>query len=219
MKKSFIIVISAFILFCSNVENSKAQSARLIGENILNGALTGTILGTATMGLQDDNDFTPLRVGLGAGILAGTGMAIYDVTSVPKGQQFFISGLFNDGTNSSVLILLDTLYGASVGAAVGSAIVLIGNQSILDGLQFGASAGAWAGFGLGLVDSFVLAEKNDDFVTNRFINRSSLFQYEGNGTTLSFIQPGFFQQVEISKNTLGLETSPSVHLISFQKTF
>lgn len=186
---------------------------------MLNGAVTGSVLGVATMGLQNSNDFTPLRIGLGAGIIGGTGIAIYDISTVPKGQQFFISGLFNDGTNSSIIILLDTIYGASVGAALGSAVMLVANQSLLDGLQYGASIGAWTGFGVGLVDSFILAEKNSDFVADKLSDKSSLLQIDRNGQSLSLMKPDFFQFAKISENTLTYEITPAVTLVSFQKTF
>lgn len=219
MKKYLVTIVFAIIFSISSISASMAQSARLIGENMLNGALTGTILGTATMGLQDNNDFQPLRIGLGAGIIAGTGMAIYDVSTTPKGQQFYISGLFNDGTNSSIIVLLDTVYGAGVGAALGTAIVLIGNQSILDGLQYGASIGAWTGFGVGLVDSFILADRNEDFVSNRLTNQSSLFQVDGKNTTLFLIEPDLFQFMDASRNSLSFKTIPALRLFSLKTSF
>lgn len=219
MKRFILIIIfSAALLFSTN-STIKAQSAQLIGGNMLNGAVTGSILGVATMGLQNSNDFTPLRIGLGAGVIGGTGIAIYDISTLPQGQQFYISGLFNDGTNSSIIILLDTLYGATVGAALGSAIMLIGNQSILDGLQYGTSAGAWAGFGFGLVDSFILAEKNSDFVANRFSNQSSLLEIQGKHQSLSLIQPDLIQFTKASENTLSSEVALSINLFSFKKSF
>ncbi|WP_234573459.1 hypothetical protein [Rhodohalobacter sp. 614A] len=218
--KRFILSIALLgIVFFNSYSSSKAQSIELIGGNLLNGAVTGSILGVATMGLQNSNDFAPLRIGLGAGIVGGTAIAIYDVSTLPKGQQFFISGLFNDGTNSSIIILLDTLYGATVGAALGSAIMLIGNQSLLDGLQYGSSIGAFAGFGLGLVDSFVLAQKNNDFVANQLSDKSSLFELEDGDRSLSFIQPDLFGFTEISENSLSYKMTPAVTLFSFQKMF
>lgn len=186
---------------------------------MLNGAVTGSILGVATMGLQNSSEFTPLRIGLGSGIIGGTAIAIYDVSTLPKGQQFFISGLFNDGTNSSIIILLDTVYGATVGAALGSAIMLIGNQSLLDGLQYGSSVGAWAGFGLGLVDSFILAQNNSDFTANRLSNQSSLFEIENKNQSLTFLHPELFHYKIISENSLGYELSPTVTLLRYQKRF
>lgn len=218
--KRFILSIALFaITFFSSYSTSKAQSVELIGGNLLNGAVTGSILGVATMGLQNSSDFAPLRIGLGAGILGGTAIAIYDVSTLPKGQQFFISGLFNDGTNSSIIILLDTIYGATVGAALGSAIMLIGNQSLLDGLQYGSSLGAFAGFGLGLVDSFVLAQKNSDFVANQFSNKSSLFEIRGENQSLSMIQPDLFGFTKIAENSLSYKVTPAVTLFSFKKSF
>lgn len=219
MKKYLIITVFAIIYSISSISTMKGQSARLIGENMVNGALTGTILGTAAMGLQDENDFKALRVGLGAGIIAGTGMAIYDVSTTPKGQQFYISGLFNDGTNSSIIVLLDTVYGAGVGAALGTAIVLIGNQPIIDGLQYGASIGAWTGFGVGLIDSFILAERNEDFVSNRLTDQSSLFQIDGKTTTLSLVEPDLFRFMNASKNALSVKTTPALQLFSVKRSF
>lgn len=219
MKRLIITSFLLSVLLLSIHVKSKAQSAQLIGGNMLNGAVTGSVLGVATMGLQNSNDFTPLRIGLGAGIIGGTGIAIYDISTVPKGQQFFISGLFNDGTNSSIIILLDTIYGASVGAALGTAVMLVANQSLLDGLQYGASIGAWTGFGVGLVDSFILAEKNSDFIADKLSDKSSLLQIDGDGQSLSLMKPDFFQIAKISENTLTYEITPAITLISFQKTF
>lgn len=218
--KRFILSIALLATATfSSYSSSKAQSVELIGGNLLNGAVTGSILGAATMGLQNSSDFAPLRIGLGAGIVGGTAIAIYDVSTLPKGQQFFISGFFNDGTNSSIIVLLDTIYGAAVGAALGSAIMLIGNQSILDGLQYGSSVGAFAGFGLGLVDSFMLAEKNSDFAADKFSKRSSLLKLGDQDQSLSLIQPDLFGFTEVSENSLSYKMTPAVTLVSFQKRF
>ena len=127
--------------------------------------------------------------------------------------------MFNDGTNSSIIVLLDTVYGAGVGAALGSAVMLISNQSILDGLQYGVSIGAWAGFGVGLVDSFILAERNEDFVSNRLSNQSSLFQIDGENTALSLIQPDLFHYASVGNNSLSVKTTPAITLFSVQRIF
>ncbi len=171
------------------------------------------------MGLQNSNDFAPLRIGLGSGILAGTGLAIYDVATLPQGQHFFISGTFNDGTNTSVIILLDTVYGAGVGAAIGSAIMLIGNKSIIQGLQYGGSAGAWAGFGFGLVDAFALAERNRDFISERFLNSDSLYSISQDGFSVQFLQPVLFTYNNFSGSTLSVDTEPALNIVSFSKRF
>lgn len=211
----FIFLIASLPLH----QQSKAQTSELIGGNILNGAVTGTILGTATMGLNNSANFKSLRIGLGAGILGGAGIAIYDVATLPKGQQFFISGVFNDATNSSVIILLDTVYGAGLGAALGSAVVLISNKSLLDGLQYGTSAGAWAGFGFGLIDSFILSERNRDFIGNSFSQRTALIEMSTGNKDFHFLSPDMVSQLSFSQNHLGLDMHPAVKLFSFNASF
>lgn len=219
MKKNIfsIAIFCLFFLFYTN--NSNAQSGELIGGNILNGAVTGTVLGVAVMGLNNNSNTTPLRIGLGTGILAGAGLAIYDITTLPKGQQFFISGVFNDGANSSIIILLDTLYGAALGAAMGSAVVLITNISFVDGIQYGASAGAWAGFGFGLIDSFSIAERNRDFVSDFFSGRGSLFEIESSNTRLNFIEPGLFAYNDVSGQSIDYTVRPTINLLSVRGRF
>ena len=185
----------------------------------MNSAVTGTALGVAVMGLNNNSNLAPLRIGLGAGILAGAGLAIYDIATLPQGQQFFISGVFNDGANSSIIILLDTAYGAALGAAMGSAVVLITNSSFVDGVKYGASVGAWAGFGFGLIDSFSLAERNRDFVSGLFNGRSSLFEIEGSNTRLNFIEPGLFAYNEVSEPSIDYTVRPTINFLSVRGRF
>lgn len=217
--KVFKIAFLTVCLLGAYAHQSKAQSIELIGGNIVNGAVTGTILGTAVMGLQNSNDFTPLRVGLGAGILGGSGLAVYDVATLPRGQQFFKSGMFNDGNNSSIIILLDTLYGTGLGAALGSAVVLIGNNSFVDGLQFGASVGAWAGFGFGIVDSFVLAEDNRDLVAGNLISGSGLIELSGNDMEIEFLKPDIIQTMNVDNGALSQKFNPALTLFSMKHRF
>lgn len=171
------------------LSETKAQTIEILGGNILNGAVTGSILGAATMGLQDSNDLTPLRIGVGVGTIAGAGIAIYDVASLPRGEQLFISGVFNDGTNTSIIILLDTFYGAAAGAVMASAGMLIANRPIVDGLQYGSSIGAWIGFGFGLIDAFSIAQRNRDFIGASLWERRSLIEANFDNTTIGFVQP------------------------------
>lgn len=219
IKKIIYTFLITGIILLAQSNQSKAQSAELIGGNILNGAVTGTVLGAATMGLQNTNDLTALRIGLGSGILGGAGLAIYDVATLPQGQQFFISGIFNDGTNSSVIILLDTFYGAAVGAALSSAVMLIANKSLLDGLQYGTSAGAWVGFGFGLLDSFVIAERNRDFLSDWITGRSAVLEFNHNNTNLNFFEPGLISYINLASDTAGYKIQPSLNVISFRKSF
>ena len=76
---SLWIVAAEIILVLSwAIQPSKAtaQTINTLGENTLNGALTGTLLGGATMALTDDTDFNPLQIGLGLGTLYGLGVGL-----------------------------------------------------------------------------------------------------------------------------------------------
>src|SRR5690625_1201908 len=116
--KRFITPLFLFVIFIiSSFQRTEARSIKLIGQNTLNGAINGVLLGGATMALQDNDEFGPIRVGLGTGTLYGIGVGIHDASLVDKGQQFYLSGTFNDATNTSIVPLLDTLYGAEIGRA------------------------------------------------------------------------------------------------------
>lgn len=216
--KKFTTILTALFIFFSTVKIHAQSSGHLIGGNVVNGAVTGAILGTATMGLQNNSDWNPLRIGVGAGLLGGAGLAIYDVATLPQGQQFFISGTFNDGTNTSVIILLDTVYGAGLGATMGAAVALISNSSFLDGVKYGGSAGAWAGFGYGLIDAFALAERNRNFISGAF-SRSSLLEFDTEFGSIGLGEPAMFQTLSTGAQSLNYNVDIGVNLISLKSTF
>jgi hypothetical protein len=219
MKK---LIISALIVGFSNlfpIQDAKSQSAKIIGENILYGTLTGAALGTATMMLNNKSDYSYFRIGVGLGILGGTGIAVYDITSLPSGQQLYVDGIFNEASNSSMIILLDTVYGAGFGAAVGSAVVVIGNRSIAKGVQYGAGAGAWVGFGFGLIDSFFFADRYRYYSSNNLFSTDSLFTLNRDRLKMNFIQPDMFTYRNLSGSTLSLDTEPAIHIFSLRKVF
>lgn len=219
LRLTSIFLFSLFLFISGLISPAKAQTKELLGGNVLNGAITGTMLGAATMGLQNSNDFTPLRIGLGAGILSGAGIAAYDMLTLPRGQQFYISGIFNDGRNSSIIILLDTIYGAAGGAILGSAVMLIANEPIVDGLQYGSGVGAWTGFGLGLLDSFFIAERNKDFVSQKLLNRNSLIEFDMDNMQLGMMSPSLVSYKDISGSTLSIETNLALNILSFKARF
>lgn len=172
MKTTFkVFVLSVITIISFNAKPANAQ-IKLFFSDLLNGAVNGVALGGATMALQNSGDLAPLRVGTGVGILYGAGVGIYDVTRAPKGQSLYISGTFNSAKNSSVIVLLDTFYGAAAGAAIGTAVTLITGEDILEGLQYGSGAGAWIGFGFGLIDSFVLSEGPEELRASHLTNPS-----------------------------------------------
>ncbi|MDX1672304.1 MAG: hypothetical protein R3211_08175 [Balneolaceae bacterium] len=157
------ILTLLFILVFGYSADSSSQSIKLLAGNTLNGTLNGAVIGGATMALNDSDDLEPLRIGVGVGILYGIGVGVYDLSQISKGQQFYISGTFNDGDNTTIIALLDTFYGAAAGAIIASSISLISKEPFDTSLQYGAGTGAWIGFGFGLFDAFVLAERPGDF--------------------------------------------------------
>lgn len=221
MKKNFFLFLSTLLLFVflSN-EKPKAQTIELLGGNLLNGTVTGSILGAATMGLRNSSDFDPLRIGLGAGIIGGAGIAIYDVATLPKGQQFFISGAFNDGNNTSIILLLDTFYGAAGGAAIGTAVILLSGDAFTDGIRIGSGVGAWTGFAFGIADAFFLSERNRDLTSSKILNRNSVFSTRSSKTELGLLQPQLMSTPELTKQgDLTSKISPALGVVSFKLAF
>ncbi len=212
-----ILLVSALLVF--NQEHTKAQTTDLLGFNILNGAVTGSIAGLATMGLKNSNDFAPLRVGLGAGILTGAAIAAYDLSTLPAGQEFLLRGTFNDGNNTSIIILMDTLYGIAGGSVLGTAIMLIQNEPLVKGLQYGGSIGAFTGMGFGLIDAFFLAEGNRDFIAQSLLSRSSIFEISQTNHTIGFLQPKLISYNDLSGSVPTLEIEPALGIINFKSTF
>ena len=177
------------------------------------------------MALQNSSDVAPLRVGVGLGILYGAGVGLYDNSIVPKGQQFYISGTFNDGRNSTIIVLLDTFYGAVGGATIGGAISLIANDPVIDGLKTGSGAGAWLGFGFGLIDSFVLAQGPDDlqaYAGQASSNHASgivQFSPEAENVHVGLIHPTVFSQTEISTQSVQVSNTLGVQLVNVNVGF
>lgn len=222
MKKTFFCILAVIISFGSTTE-SRSQTVELLAGNTLNGAMNGVILGGATMGLTNDTEFHALRVGLGLGTLYGIGMGGYDIVQ-GSGGEVLVSGLFNDGSNSSIIVLLDTFYGAAAGSVITTAIMLVANEPILDGLQYGASIGAWAGFGFGIFDTFILANRTSSPspIAYKAPNKNA----DGlvgvgfdNGTSIGFINPTITQQLELSGEDFSSSLRGNLEVVNFRFNF
>lgn len=219
VRKYNMIFLLIPLLFLFSTHRSAAQTLELFGGNIANGAITGTAIGAAVMGMQNGGSITPLRIGLGTGILAGTAIAVYDLVTLPQGQTFFISGVFNDGQNSSIIILLDTFYGALAGAGIGTAVILINNSSFPKGLQYGASAGALGGLAFGLADSFIFAERNRDFIAqNRSLNSSAVQLHFGD-TEVGFMRLDVTFIPDFDSSTSSISLEPVLNLVTIRSRF
>lgn len=200
-------------------QTASSQHIELLASNTVNGAATGLGLGAATLGLQNSSAYeAPLRIGLGLGTLYGIGVGVYDITKAEKGSEYYVSATFNDGKNSSVIVLLDTFYGAAAGAVVASAVTLILNEPLKYGLQYGASAGAWAGFGFGLIDAFLLAKEPDEIIisANNISRASGLLSLQtGNRhIDVGLVNPSLTKIMQLDSHTLSQSASFKVDLLN-----
>ncbi|HBQ58583.1 MAG TPA: hypothetical protein DD671_02890, partial [Balneolaceae bacterium] len=156
------------------------------------------------------------------GTLYGLGMGAYDITS-GNGNQVLVSGLFNNGNNTSIIVLLDTFYGAAAGAVIGTSIMLIADRPIVEGLQYGASAGAWAGFGVGLIDAFGFAERNTPATSAMYSPSNAADGLVGiqlnNKTSIGLISPSIVHTFRSSGTSLSSEISPSVEVLNLSFNF
>lgn len=222
MRSITVFLFSIAILF-SGTYSTSAQTIELLAGNTLNGAVNGTLLGGATMALNNDTDFRPLQVGVGLGTLYGLGVGAYDVAQ-SGGQQLLVSGLFNDGDNSSIIVLLDTFYGAAAGAIIATSIMLITDEPLLDGLKYGTAAGAWIGFGVGVFDSFALSERRTppssatNYTPTNSANGLVGIQFNKQ-TSVGFVSPSVIATYQSGELGLSQTITPAVDLLNFKVNF
>lgn len=223
MKKSFKYFWLPFcFIFVFSLTGLNAQSIKILGGNTLNGALNGTMMGAASMAINNTDDFAYARIGLGAGTLYGMGVGIYDIAQVSKGDPYFISGTFNDGNNSTIIVLLDTFYGAAAGSIIATSVTLITDGDITEGLQYGAGFGTWAGFAFGLIDAFVLAEGPGDFEASASPNSGAPGLITVNGSSkpysVGLLNPGWHSFTTVTDNNITLKNSLALDIVNFKLT-
>ncbi len=222
MKNILLSLLFLFTVTLTSSSYTKAQTVELLAGNSLNGAMNGVLLGGATMAVTNSDDFYPLQVGLGLGTLYGIGMGAYDIVQ-GGGKEILVSGLFNDGSNSSIIVLLDTFYGAAAGSIIVTSIMLVANEPLIDGLQYGAGIGAWVGFGFGVFDTFFLASTTTSPVASIYQpndNASGLLGMNfDNGTSLGFMNPTLFSSIELNQTTFSKSINPGVELLNVRVNF
>ena len=76
--------------------------------------------------------------------------------------------------------------------------MLVANEPLVQGLQYGAGAGAIAGFGFGLFETFVLADRS---------------------TTLTFMKPGTYEILVQSVGTWQLKQQPGIDFVRLSVSF
>ncbi len=228
MKKTISAGILLVLLFSGMIkpDRSEAQVMRDVMINTGAGTVTGAALGGATMALNNSGDLDPVRVGVGAGTLLGLGVGIYDAFTIPGDDDYYFDGVFASGRYRGTVILLDTFYGAATGALVGTAISLIGGNPVLDGLRIGTGAGAYVGFGFGLLDAFVIGEPVpfDDFYegyTHSAPSGSSglISMKTGDQSTLNLFDADLISYQDFSSNVPELRTELAVWLSHWEVKF
>jgi hypothetical protein len=214
IKKAILITLALIVL---SATQSSAQQLEVVFKNAGMGAATGAGLGVATMALQNSKNYRPVTFGIGAGVLGGVGIGIYDMLDSSGNGR--VQGIFHTTQYTTGIIFLDALYGAGAGGLIGMAVALMGETNIALGLQYGAGAGAWVGFGFGLIDAFYYAKQNRDRDFFDYDNISTLNQgytpapgfisvYERENTSLSLINPIMIEKIipgQESKITYGVE--------------
>jgi hypothetical protein len=220
--KKYLFLLLLCIFTGGFYQNSAvAQSVKLVAENTLNGAMNGVVLGGATMALQNSDEFGPVRIGLGAGTLYGIGVGINDITQTQKGQQFYISGTFNDGTNTSVIVLLDTFYGAAGGVLIASSVSLIIQEPLVNALQYGAGTGAWIGFGFGIVDAFILSDGPNYSAQAQDLNQADVqglltYRNASKSVEIGMLNPKLIKQKELTDQTMRTSYSTALNVVELK---
>lgn len=170
------------------------------------GTANGALLGLGTMALTDNANAGPLRVGIGMGTLYGLGIGVYDVTVNELGAGYSVEGMFNNSNYSGMIVLLDTFYGGVTGGVVGTAMALMVNKPLINGLQYGVGAGVWGGFAFGLVDAFYFSKS----VPTVFAQ--SITIDPSDRTSIQFIQPNLYSSPIVSKGRMGITSEIGLDL-------
>lgn len=213
---SMLVFSLIFLMGCFTV-TSQAQKLKTMASNTFNGAMTGGLLGGATMALQDSDDFAPARFGVGLGTLGGLAIGIHDVARTSEGEMYMIEGTFNRGDVTTIIILLDSIYGGATGALVGTAIQLMVNEPLVEGVQYGAGAGVWGGFLFGMIDAFYLSSHTtrmaSAFSPSTRSNSTHWLSVQREQTRVTFLQPDMYSIKKMDSQQINRETGMSLSMV------
>lgn len=224
MRNSIFILIFAILLGFQST--SEAQALKITAGNTLIGTVNGAVLGLGLMGLKNDSDFTPVRFGVGAGTLFGLGVGIYDVSKLDGIGFYYVDGLFNSAEYSALIVLLDTAYGSVTGSVLGMAIALMANENVVRYMQYGASAGAFAGFTFGLADAFYFSNSPASISSLPSTQRGpegllnlSYSTKSDTGIEVGFINPTLTKSIGYNNGLTLLNYRASVQLVNLKVSF
>jgi len=206
MTRFKFLVCTLSILIFSTLAN--AQALKVTAGNTIMGTASGTMIGLGVMGLQNTNNFTPVRIGIGAGTIFGLGVGIYDVAQMGDFGYYSVEGLFNSTEYSGLIILMDTFYGGVTGSVLGMAVSLMTNDSVINGIQYGGSLGILGGFAFGLVDAFYFSSSTGTFAslqkpTNQV---DGLIHVTAKNLDIGLIHPVVYSQISYNSG-LGFTTN------------
>lgn len=205
-------------------QQAEAQALRVVASNTFAGTATGAMLGGAQMALNNDDNTMPLRYGVGIGTLAGMAVGVYDTG---REAETILYGTFRSTRHTGTIIMMDTFLGSATGAVVGMAVALLRQDEIVKGVQYGAGAGAWAGFGFGLIDGFFLREyERERGYTSAFNHQpgndsaNGLLALQTNSNlSIGFINPSLYSYPEIQNEQLTLKNSWGLELTNISISF
>ncbi len=225
-KKCTLFIVGTMIISLTwNPPQAEAQALKFVAGNTFAGTATGAMLGGAQMALNNDDDYMPLRYGVGIGTLSGMAVGLYDTGR----EAEYLYGTFRRTRYTGTIVMMDTFLGAATGAVVGMAVSLLSQDEIVKGVQYGSGAGAWAGFGFGLIDGFLLREyenRDSDYASSIISHQSSRDSVNGlltlqTNTNLSigFINPSVFSYPEIQNEQLTTNHSWGLELTNVKIAF
>ena len=223
------LILTVGLIYKGSVQ---AQSVQILGNNALNGAINGVVLGGATMLLADKKvnapfnknleDLYAIQVGLGIGTLYGVGMGAYDVVT-SSGRDLLVSGFFNDANNSSAIILMDTFYGAAAGGLIAFSVSLVSSDPIFDAMQDGVGIGAFVGFGFGVIDSFMIASRSTEPIAfnssqNNSANGFASINFDQN-VSIGLIYPSLLSTFSFNNGVLANEVNFNMEMVNLKLSF
>ena len=100
--------------------------------------------------------------------------------------------------------------------------MLVANEPLLDGLQYGAGIGAFVGFGFGVFDTFFLSERMTGFASNyspgNTANGLMALNFDDQ-YSVGLINPTVYQTLDISGNNISSSINAGVDLVHVRVNF
>ncbi|MCK6602064.1 MAG: hypothetical protein L6Q77_09580 [Bacteroidetes bacterium] len=202
--KRFFILIAAALIFSAE---SDAQVLKLVATDTFHGAGLGGLLWTGSAALGGVDNLDGLGPSVGAGILIGTGMGVFDSWLVLNNGNPYRNGILKSTGTSMEIVTMDSFYGGLIGGMVGVAAGLINSDSkFLNNVTTGYGYGVWAGMAFGIVDAVALASPSR--------NSGAVIEYQTDGIRIAGIAPAATVVPVLSPSGPRAEVVPSLSLLS-----